>query len=217
MHVDLNLRLDRNEEFEAFFDEFLLPDRCRDIELPSSFFEVESDGRESYLTQCKEVTSGFRILIWILPIGDTNDTDLNILIHEVLDGGECRLHSRIIGIKGKIDAFRKSFQSTNMILRKGGSTDPDDILDTSLMERNGIHLSFDDEDFARFCDLLLREVHRIEDRTLIEDIRCGRVEVFREGRIEDTSSKCDDMPHTVRYREGDTTEEFIPSFRDKNP
>jgi hypothetical protein len=84
------------------------------------------------------------------------------------------------------------------------------------MEGDRIHLSLDDIDFTALRYSMLREMEAIEDRALIEDMRSRGVQVFREGTIEDTSSKCDDMPHTIGDRIGNPCEKLIPSFADKN-
>ncbi len=44
MHINLDLGLEWREEFETFLDEFLLSDRCRDIELSFSLDEIKGNG-----------------------------------------------------------------------------------------------------------------------------------------------------------------------------
>ena len=97
------------------------------------------------------------------------------------------------------------------------TTYTDSILDASLIESDGIHLSFDDIDFATFRDKLLGKVEAIEDRAFIEYMRSWGVQIFRKGSIEDTPSECDDMTHTIGYWKGNPSEKLIPSFTEKYP
>ena len=55
-----------------------------------------------------------------------------------------------------------------MFLGKGRSTDSNTIVDTCLMERYRVHLSFDNIGFTTFGYRLLGEMESIEYRALVE-------------------------------------------------
>ena len=170
MHIDLDLRPKWDEKFQTLFDELFLPDDSTHIVFSTSLFEIKGYRRKCSLFEICEVSSRFDIFIGVFPIWDSNDTDLEVLVHEICYRGKCRFYSCIICVECEIDDLREALEGSDMIRGEGSTTYPDGILDARLMEHDGIHLSFDDIDLSRLRDRLLREVHPIEDRALIEDM-----------------------------------------------
>ena len=77
------------------------------------------------------------------------------------------------------------------------------------MERDDVHVSFNDDDLFFFPGLSRREGCRVQDVAFGKDPGIGRVQIFGFAAVHDAPAECDDFSAAVQNREHDAVAKII--------
>ena len=116
------------------------------------------------------------------PSGSVIDAHRHAGRQQHVAGAERRLQPGLIAVVEEEHVLRVFADDGGLLLGQRGAQRRDDLGDSGKHQPNRVEVAFDDDQSVRLANRLFRPVEPVQQVPLGEDLRLGRVEIFRLGR-----------------------------------